>query len=78
LPRTASASGFVNLNGGLLTMGKATALAGGTGTFNFNGGTVKPATAATDFMQNLAAAYVKEGGARLATATIAHHCIVTA
>jgi len=65
LPRAAVATGLVNLDGGTLTMGKATALNGGAGTFNFNGGTLKPIAAATDFLQGLTTANVKEGGARI-------------
>jgi fibronectin-binding autotransporter adhesin len=65
MPRASGATGFLNLDGGILTMGSATAAAGGNGTFNFNGGLLKANASTATFMQNLIAANVKEGGARI-------------
>lgn len=56
------ASGIANLNGGTLTVQKVFKGAG-SGTFNFNGGTLKPVVTTTAFMSGLTSANVKAGGA---------------
>lgn len=61
----------LNLNGGILTVNKFnTATTAGTGTFNFNGGTLKPTVSRTDFWNNSAviSAQVRNGGAIVDTA----------
>lgn len=53
-----------NLNGGVLTTnGVEKTAAAGSGTFNFNGGTLKAGSASATFMTGLTAAVVKSGGA---------------
>ena len=57
-----------NLNGGILTVPQIEQ--GGSscsGTFNFNGGTLKPTASTTTFMQGLTAASVMSGGAIIDT-----------
>jgi autotransporter-associated beta strand protein len=58
-----------NLNGGTLTLPqiqKSSSTA--SGTFNFNGGTLKPTASSATFMQGLTAANVQAGGAVIDTA----------
>ncbi|MFO0788435.1 MAG: autotransporter-associated beta strand repeat-containing protein [Pirellulales bacterium] len=58
-----------NLNGGTLTTpGVQKTAASASGTFNFNGGTLKAAANNTSFLQNLTAANVRNGGAIIDTA----------
>jgi autotransporter-associated beta strand protein len=57
----------VNLNGGTLAVKKIRLAGGTTGTFNFNGGTLKAGTSDTAFMTGLPNAFVMEGGAILDT-----------
>ncbi len=64
--------GSFDLNGGVFRTASITggvAMAGGvnTGTFTFNGGTLKPLASSAVFMQNLTAATVKDGGAAIDT-----------
>ena len=61
-------SGIYNLAGGSLTLAFLQKLGGtGAGTFNFNGGTLKPSASSATFMQGLTAANVQSGGAILDT-----------
>jgi len=58
-----------NLNGGTLTVPVIQKPASGaSGTFNFNGGTLKPTASTTTFMQGLSAANVQANGAIIDTA----------
>ena len=58
-----------NLNGGVLTVPQIQyAATSGSGTFNFNGGTLKPTASSTTFMQGLSGIYVQPGGAIIDTA----------
>ena len=53
-----------NLNGGVLTTnGVAKTAAGASGTFNFNGGTLKAGSSSATFMTGLTGAVVQAGGA---------------
>jgi len=63
----AGSVGTVNLVGGTLSVGSISNNLG-TGTFNFNGGTLKPSASNTDFMRILTAANVQSGGANIDTA----------
>ncbi len=57
-----------NLNGGILTVPQIQyAATSGSGTFNFNGGTLKPTASSTTFMQGLSSAVVMAGGAKIDT-----------
>ena len=61
-------SGIYNLSGGSLAVAYLQKLGGaGAGTFNFNGGLLKPGATSTTFMQGLTAANVQLGGARFDT-----------
>ena len=63
----ASASGMVHLdNGGTITTPKVDT-AGGTSTFNFNGGTLKANAGSATFLQGLTTANVRDGGALIDT-----------
>lgn len=64
---TAARRGEYNLNGGILSVNQITQDAGTDtfGTFNFNGGTLKPTAASTTFMQGLTTTQVKTGGAHI-------------
>ena len=66
---TAARRGEYNLNGGVLSVNQITQDAGTDtfGTFNFNGGTLKPTAASATFTQGLTTAQVKSGGARIDT-----------
>ncbi len=66
---TAARRGEYNLNGGVLSVNQITQDAGTDtfGTFNFNGGTLKPPAASATFTQGLTTAQVKSGGARIDT-----------
>ena len=60
--------GTVNLDGGLLTTTFVQTRNGGSGTFNFNGGTLRAGPGfKTNFMSSLTAAYVRSGGAFIDT-----------
>ena len=63
----ATASGIVNLSGtGLITVTQVQKTGGsGTGTFNFNGGTLQASKTNATFMQGLTAANVQAGGATI-------------
>jgi fibronectin-binding autotransporter adhesin len=57
-----------NLNAGTLTVPEITRVSpNASGTFNFNGGTLKPAGASTVFMQGLTTANIQSGGALIDT-----------
>ena len=62
---TAARRGEYNLNGGVLNANQITQDAGTDtfGTFNFNGGTLKPTASSATFMQGLTTAQIKTGGA---------------
>ncbi len=60
-------NGIYNLDGGTLITPALAKETSGTATFNFNGGTLKAATATTNFMAGLTAANVKAGGAIIDT-----------
>ncbi|HEU6449308.1 MAG TPA: autotransporter-associated beta strand repeat-containing protein [Verrucomicrobiae bacterium] len=61
-----SPSGTANLLGGTVTATKVFKLAtAGSGTLNFNGGTLKPVAASTSFITNLTAVYIYPGGAKI-------------
>ncbi|MBN8457204.1 MAG: autotransporter-associated beta strand repeat-containing protein [Verrucomicrobia bacterium] len=62
----ASSNGTVNLNGGTITTAKVDT-AGGTSTFNFNGGTLKANAGSAIFLQGLTTANVRNGGALIDT-----------
>lgn len=65
----AASSSIYNLNGGTLTVPKIIASSGnGTGTFNFNGGTLQPAGDSSTFMQGLTTANVMPAGVKIDTA----------
>ncbi len=55
------------MNGGTLTLGRVTG-GYGSGTFDFGGGTLRPAASTTAFMRDLTDAYVQRGGAAIDTA----------
>lgn len=59
-------AGTVNLVGGTLGVGSISKGAG-SGTFNFNGGTLRPTASTATFMQGLTAANVQAGGAVIDT-----------
>lgn len=63
IPLNADAAGTVYLNGGTFTANEISAPNGGSGAFNFNGGTLRAGVATTTFMHDLPAAYVQAGGA---------------
>ncbi|HET6410355.1 MAG TPA: autotransporter-associated beta strand repeat-containing protein, partial [Chthoniobacteraceae bacterium] len=54
--------GIANLNGGVITT-PLVQKGAGTGTLNFDGGTLKASANAPTFMQDLTASYVNDGGA---------------
>jgi len=60
--------GVLNLDGGTL-LTRYVSKGAGSGTFNFNGGVLKPAASSLTFMQGLTAANVKSGGAKIDTNT---------
>jgi fibronectin-binding autotransporter adhesin len=64
----ATASGTVHLNGGSITTPNVKTV-GGTSTFNFNGGTLKPSASSTTFMTGLTTANVRNNGAVIDTNT---------
>jgi autotransporter-associated beta strand protein len=66
---TAARRGEYNLDGGMLSVNQITQDAGTDtfGTFNFNGGTLKPTAGSTTFMQGLTTARIKSGGAKIDT-----------
>ena len=66
LASSAAANGTVNLDGGLLLTHRIQN-GSGSGTFNFNGGTLKATASNTAFMQGLSVAYVLAGGAIIDT-----------
>lgn len=63
----ADANVAYNLNGGTLAASAVTRVTG-TGIFNFNGGTLQARQSNASFFQDLTAAYVQAGGARIDTA----------
>jgi len=69
LGQSAGYLGTLNLNGGTVTIqavqgsGTNGVAGGGTSLLNFNGGTLKAVGAASNFVNNLTAAYVRNGGA---------------
>jgi autotransporter-associated beta strand protein len=66
---TSSSVATYNLDGGTLTVPEIIAtVTSGTTYFYFNGGTIRPTTNSTTFMQGLSAAYVSPGGAHFDTA----------
>ncbi len=62
LSNAGGATTTYNLNGGILNVSRITTN-GGTSTFNFNGGTLQSSVNASNFMQGLTAANVRNGGA---------------
>ncbi len=63
-----TASGTVNLDGGILSAYRVAQGASGTAsTFNFNGGLLRAGTFSDDFMSGISAVNVKEGGASIDT-----------
>lgn len=62
LGNNATATGTVNLDGGILAVNTVLKVAG-TATFNFNGGTLRARTNSATFMGGLNNAFVKSGGA---------------
>jgi len=62
LGNNATATGTVNLDGGILAVNTVVKVAG-TATFNFNGGTLRARTNSATFMGGLNNAFVKAGGA---------------
>jgi arabinan endo-1,5-alpha-L-arabinosidase len=66
LASLATAVGAVNLNGGVLTAAQVTK-GSGSGTFNFNGGTLRASANQSAFMQGLTLANVDAGGAMIDT-----------
>jgi fibronectin-binding autotransporter adhesin len=65
LKSAGAGTGIVNLRGGTITAGYVNQ--GGTGTFNFNGGTLQTTRSLTTFMQGLTNAYVYPGGGTIDT-----------
>lgn len=63
----ASPTGIYNLNGGTLWIGQIKQLNGGANVFNFNGGTLKPATNSSSFFAGVDTANVQSGGAIIDT-----------
>lgn len=61
----AGGSGIVNLSGGILTTPKVAKPGAGTGTFNFNGGTLRANLSTAAFFQGLTNAYIYSGGANV-------------
>lgn len=69
-PTGGTVNGTFNLDGGLVTAPSVTRISGAgvvNATFNFNGGTLRANKNNTTFLQNLTAANVKAGGARIDT-----------
>jgi fibronectin-binding autotransporter adhesin len=62
-----SGTGTIELLGGTLTVGTVDSGVGGTGVFNFNGGTLRPSASNASFMAGLATANVRNGGATIDT-----------
>jgi autotransporter-associated beta strand protein len=65
----AGSSGTYNLDGGILTVPQVIASSSaGNSTFNFNGGTLKPAASSAAFMQGLTSVNLRNNGAKIDTA----------
>ncbi len=62
-----TATGMLNLNGGLINTQSVSMGPGPTGIFNFNGGTLQASVATSSFMGGLTAAFVYQGGAIIDT-----------
>ena len=62
-----SPSGAFNLNGGVALIDSNITSAGGTGTWNFNGGTLMTGISSSTFLQGITAANVEDGGAVIDT-----------
>jgi fibronectin-binding autotransporter adhesin len=70
LAQNASASGVVNLNGGIFTATEVTTgNTGGTSTLNLNGGTLAAGANSTNFLHDLTSATVQSGGAVIDSGT---------
>jgi autotransporter-associated beta strand protein len=70
LGQSSPAAGTVNLDsGGQLRLGRNIVKGTGTGTFNFNGGTLEALASSTSLMSGLTRANVRNGGANLDTGT---------